>query len=286
MTALQKTLIAATLLTAVGTGIYEARQASMLRRQVETLRREQVPLAEQIQQLQRERDDAASRLAALAGELSRVRSHPAELLKLRGEVSRLYDAASKASDPDVQALLESKARLAELKQRLVQMPEQSIPQLQALGEEDWLEVAKRARLDTDVGLQRAFGHLRSQARGKVSGLLSVALTSYVEANGGQLPTDPMELKPYFKSAPEDGILQQYQISNRGAITEKSPLEEGFDTTFFVEPNRFGVERSGPLEDVLGRFYETNPGKQPANFSDLRTYAHNPAELAALQEQTP
>ncbi len=285
MTTLQKTLITATFLTAVGMGIYEARQASTLRSQVQTLQREQVPLTEQIQQLQRERDDATSKLAALATEISRVKSNPAELLKLRGEVGRLQNATAKATDPDVQALLESKARLAELRRRLTQMPEQNIPQLQVLGEEDWLEVAKRAKLDTEVGLCRAFGKLRSSARGRVSGWMSVALTKYVQASGGQLPDDITALKPYFKTAPDDGILQQYQLSDTGAITEKSPLEEGFDTTFYVEPNRFGVERSGPLEEVLGRFYEANPERQPARFSDLRAYAKNAAEVAALQKWT-
>jgi RNA polymerase sigma factor (sigma-70 family) len=64
MTTLQKTLITATLALAVGTGIYEARQASRLRDQVQTLQQQQAPLAEQIQQLQQERDAAVKRLAA------------------------------------------------------------------------------------------------------------------------------------------------------------------------------------------------------------------------------
>jgi RNA polymerase sigma factor (sigma-70 family) len=64
MTALQKTLITATLTLAVGTGIYQARQTSRLRDQVQTLRQQQAPLAEQIQQLEQERDEAVKRLAA------------------------------------------------------------------------------------------------------------------------------------------------------------------------------------------------------------------------------
>ena len=64
MTTLQKTLITATIVAVVGTGIYEARQASRLRDQVQTLQQLQSPLAEQIQELQQERDDALKRLAA------------------------------------------------------------------------------------------------------------------------------------------------------------------------------------------------------------------------------
>jgi len=62
MTALQKTLITA------GGGIYEARQAATLRSQVQTLQQQQVPLTEQIGQLQRERDDATNQSAMLVNE--------------------------------------------------------------------------------------------------------------------------------------------------------------------------------------------------------------------------
>jgi RNA polymerase sigma factor (sigma-70 family) len=63
MTTLQKTFVGAILVAAVGTGIYEARQASRWRAQAQTLQQQQVPLAAQIAQLQRERDDAVQRLA-------------------------------------------------------------------------------------------------------------------------------------------------------------------------------------------------------------------------------
>ena len=65
MTTLQKTLIAGALTAAVGTGIYEARQAATFRTQVEALRQQQAPLTEQIAQLTRARDDASRQLAAV-----------------------------------------------------------------------------------------------------------------------------------------------------------------------------------------------------------------------------
>jgi len=71
MTTLQKTIIGATLAAAVGTGIYEARQASRLREQVQTLQQQQAPLAEQIQQLTREREDASNKLALPASSTAR-----------------------------------------------------------------------------------------------------------------------------------------------------------------------------------------------------------------------
>ncbi len=78
MTTLQRTIIGATLVAAVGTGIYEARQALNLRGQIETLQRDQ---AEQVQQWQREREEASARLAALHGENARLKSSVANLQK-------------------------------------------------------------------------------------------------------------------------------------------------------------------------------------------------------------
>src|SRR6266404_3446907 len=91
MTALQKTLIIATITAAVGAGIYQAHQAATLRSQVQTLQQQQKPLADQIQQLQRERGEAANRLVAATEEISRLKSADKlnELLKLRGEVGLL-----------------------------------------------------------------------------------------------------------------------------------------------------------------------------------------------------
>jgi RNA polymerase sigma factor (sigma-70 family) len=89
MTTLQKTLITTTLAVVAGAGIYEARQASQLREQNQALQQQQAPLADQLRQLQRERDNATNRLAALADELAKVQKNPSEVLKLRGEVGAL-----------------------------------------------------------------------------------------------------------------------------------------------------------------------------------------------------
>jgi len=96
MTTLQKTIVTATIAVAVGTGVYESRQASKLRTQVQSLQQQQAPLAKQIQQLQGERDEATNRLAAVNEENARLKSgqNLAELLKLRGEVGMLRQKAN------------------------------------------------------------------------------------------------------------------------------------------------------------------------------------------------
>ena len=89
MTTLQKTVITAALAVVAGAGIYEAHQASTLRSQVQNLQQQQAPLADQLRQLQRERDDAMNREASLADELAKVQKNQSEVLKLRGVVGAL-----------------------------------------------------------------------------------------------------------------------------------------------------------------------------------------------------
>jgi hypothetical protein len=95
MTTLQKTIVAAALAAAVGTGIYAVHQGAQLRGQFRSLEEQQAPMTAQIQQLQQEREQAAGQLAALREENARLKSGspPTELLKLRGEVGTLRQRA-------------------------------------------------------------------------------------------------------------------------------------------------------------------------------------------------
>src|SRR6266542_1587184 len=95
MTTLQKAIVTAALAVAAGTGIYQAHQASTLRSEVQTLQQQQAPFVEQIDQLNRQRDDATRQMAALREENERLSRNTAELFRLRGEVSLLRRAQSK-----------------------------------------------------------------------------------------------------------------------------------------------------------------------------------------------
>jgi hypothetical protein len=64
MTTLQKILITLAIAGLAGAGIYAARKAIQLRTQVQTRQQSLAPLLAQIQQLQKERDEVTSRLAA------------------------------------------------------------------------------------------------------------------------------------------------------------------------------------------------------------------------------
>ena len=125
--------------------------------------------------------------------------------------------------------------------------------------------------------------------------MSVALMQYTQAHNGELPNDILQLQQYLKAHVDDLSLQQYQLMHKGRlsdlpagewlITEKAPLDEGFDTTFRVGYDRFGVESGGPLEEPLGEFYKDNPGQEPTDFSQLEAYVKTPAGRSALERLT-
>ena len=91
MTALQKTIVTATIAVLAGVGIYEARHASQLRDEIQTVKRLTMPLETQLQQLTTERDQATNQLSDLLAENTRLKSdaRTRELLKLRGEIGVL-----------------------------------------------------------------------------------------------------------------------------------------------------------------------------------------------------
>lgn len=90
MTTLQKTAVAAVLAAAVGVGIYEAHQASVLRNKVNALQQQQARLAEQLID---ERNLAARRFSNMSMDLDQAQRNLGELLRLRNEVGQLREQA-------------------------------------------------------------------------------------------------------------------------------------------------------------------------------------------------
>jgi RNA polymerase sigma factor (sigma-70 family) len=106
MTTFSKIIIGTTLTVAIGTGIYQARQSSALRSQLESLQQQQTS---QLEQLQQERDATATRLAALQNENERAKANSEELLRLRAEVVRLRTNPPNASQPSSATTNETEA---------------------------------------------------------------------------------------------------------------------------------------------------------------------------------
>ncbi|HVU27145.1 MAG TPA: sigma-70 family RNA polymerase sigma factor [Verrucomicrobiae bacterium] len=96
MTTLQKSIIGAAFVAAVGTGIFEAHQNFQLQNQIQTFQQQQASLTDQIQQLQHEHNNMTNQLADLLAENAQLKSgsNENELLRLRAKSTRLDELAN------------------------------------------------------------------------------------------------------------------------------------------------------------------------------------------------
>jgi len=302
MTTLQKTLIGATLAIVAGAGIYEAYRAALLGDQVQSLQTQQMPLAEQLRQLQQERDEATNRLAVLSEEVAALKTNSAELLKLRRQVTELKLASANPArtTPDTLPLAAKSwaDRVTQLKQRLEQTPGAAVPELKYLSEGDWLNAA-RSELVTEKDYRRAFATLRSAGENQCIMQMHKALGNYLTQNNQQFPTDISQLKPYFETAPEDAMLQRYAIVPASSapnmkmggdwlITVKNPVDEEYDSLWALGPKGFGatsyhgVKEQSVIAPALEAYKAANNGKEPQVPSDILPYLTTPEQQAAYQ----
>lgn len=258
MTTFQKTLTTVTVAVLAGAGGYEARQAAQLRDRVQSLQQQQAPLAERIQELQNNFADATNRLADLLAENTRLKANPErnELLKLRGEVTRLKTTeVQRKSDPVEAAANARVAKVNQLKQRLEQMPNEKIPELQYLTVQDWLRGATYSGdLKTDDDLDRALSQLRRDAKRTFAYSMGEAMANYIAGNNGQLPGDISQLEFYFNPRIDGTILQRYQLlqtgnfsdvpNNEALIAEKAPVDDRYDTLFKISATGFSYQGTG------------------------------------------
>ncbi len=309
MTAIQKTLVSTAIAAALGTGIYEARRVAQLQSQAEALQQQDTALSEENKQLREERNQAAGKLAA--AQRTSARGDQAELQRLRAEVTRLREesrelaqlkAASAATGNDsvIEATLRSWAtRAAQLKERLAQMPEKSIPELQLLTEKNWFDAIKDAKgLETDADFREAMHKLRDGAKNAFGEMTREALKKYAEANNGLLPEDLSQLKPFFETPVDDAVLQRYALQQKGKLSEipgneyifaeKAPLvDEDYDSSF-----EFGMNgtKSSSVRDPgdivwqsLVQFARAHDGLISRDPSQLTPYLKRPLEKEKMNE---
>ena len=299
MTTPQKILTALALAALAGAGFYYARQDSSLRAQAQNLQREQAPLMRQILQLQRERDDATNRLAALAREIAKVRGNSSELLKLRGQVGLLRGSLSQTNDPLVQTALAWQSRMERLKQLFVERPDQRIPELRFLTDRQWLDSAKDSDLTTEAGITLALSKARFFARNDVAPIFQAALKNFLAANAGNLPDNISELKPFLDPPLDEAVLDRYKVLSRDLrqgwlegvdVIEKNVIDKVVDTVFAIGTNMSTYGPSGPIPSMtfppelipaMQAFEADHPGQPSKGLEDLKPYVKTAAQQTAL-----
>ncbi len=294
MTTLQKTIVTVALSIAVGTALYEMRQASILSQRVQTL--EQQPgIDGEHDRLTRERDEATRKIATLIAENERLNRNAGELLGLRGEVTRLREEAREmaTTSPTMKALLK---RVNLLKEKLDQMPDKKIPELQFLTEKDWADAAWDADLDTDDGVRLALSSLRNIATNTFLQLIRSALKKYIFDNDYNLPSNIVELKSYFDISVEDAMIQRYRLVQSGqlnknldaSLVEKSVIvDPDYESTQSISMNGGSTRGINKIEEAVQKavkaFANDNHYQLPSESSQLTEYLTKPIEAASVQK---
>jgi RNA polymerase sigma factor (sigma-70 family) len=285
MTTLQKFIVTAIVAAAAGAGVYEARQAAHWRDEYNKLQQSQ---SEDLQRLQREKDAETQRLAALNGEMAKMKTNGSELLKLREKLTRL------SADEDA-GMKKWASRVALLKQKLEQMPNRKIPELQFATEKDWAEAAWNADLDTEDGVRQALSKLREQAINTfLNEMMKDAMKKYLAANNDIVPASLSELKSYFDVPVTDDMLANYKLLQTGKVDNSADLvtltahaDDEYDTTHSMSIN--GAWGSGynlveqAVNSAINNFQMDHPGQVPTDPSQLQPYLTQPVEPAALQK---
>jgi hypothetical protein len=266
---------------------------------------------------QRKREQIASQLAAerqAADDLGR------ELANARGDLNRLspmaagdpVDQASLAREAQIQAWL---TRVKQLKAFLAQHPEHFIPEMRGLNEDDWLLVAKNAQTDDEDGLRKAFGELREKMKVKFAGGLTAALRKFMAQRNGQLPSDPLELAPYFGGPVDPDVLQRYEMTTGEApgelsagakaaglqlamtqvvLRERAAVDEQYDSRINLGSNGSLKSSGAPGAWIDGydtafrranqAYLQANQGQRSSSLADLLPYFDiplSPAQVASL-----
>jgi hypothetical protein len=259
MTTLQKTLVSAIVLATVATPLaLQYRSEVKLREENQSLRLQLDKQAEMAAENERLANIIATTAQAQSNLLPKDELN--ELLRLRGEVGRLRAESRELANLKAAVRTANAEKPANpLRKQLEQMPDKYIPELQSLDEKKWAEDAARGKLETEEGVREALGNLRRAAKIRFASRLGEALNQYVKANGGQLPNDIVDIKPYLKNPGDekpvdDAVLQRYQVLHNGKISdfapeepliaEKAPVDDQCDTLFQIQASGYTMRGVG------------------------------------------
>jgi RNA polymerase sigma factor (sigma-70 family) len=312
MTKAQMAVVGAVLVAGVATPlVLQHGEQLKLERANAALRAENQQLVAQVAPLA----DENQRLSGLLAQAGASRSAPTgepstELLRLRGEVGRLRadalelarstGAGSTANDSEIEAMAQALAgRATQLKQRLEQMPEKKIPELQLLSQKDWLNAVSDVKpLETDEDYRQAMCTLRSTAKGRFGAAMQQALKQYAEANGGLLPTDLSQLQPWLGSTLDASMLQRYRLAQTGKLSDvtrdqeliaeiASPVDDEFDTHFTFRVNgttsKTVNKTTDALEAAAVAYASANGGLLPREAGQIAPFLQRPLDNGVVQK---
>jgi RNA polymerase sigma factor (sigma-70 family) len=312
MSKLKVGLVGALVVAGVATPlVIQNHSQSKMRTENEQLRQQNMQLNEQMTPLAAENARLSNLIAQATDNQSGRQSQSNEILKLRGEVARLRmnsresarlkDAGgSGTNDPSFEAAFqELAARATQIRQRLEQKPELTIPELKFLSSKDWLEIASYSeKLQSDEDFGRAISDLRSHAKAAFGDMMRKALKQYAQANGDMLPSDISQLQSYFNPPVDEAVLKRYELTQSGKlsdlrrdqmlINEIAPrIDDEYDSHFDFSLNgthsRTSTRTEDAVEAAMTAYANANGGLLPRSSEQLAAYLPQQVDPTRVQK---
>ncbi len=265
MTTGQKVLITTMLAAAVGTGIYEARQASQLRGQVQTLRRLQAPLSGQLRKLQAENERLSNQVVQARDSQTLPKAQLEELMRLRGK--------SGLAQTDAREMAAVKSTLADQTDRLTNATaigvEMAVKMRMTIAQAR-LDLMKKTLDLTDDQTRAIRENMQKHARREMQ-MVQEAMSGKTTPDLRQAVTaersnQDEEIKALL--TPEQlAAYPQFQQAEKTAGAEKSA---NYETTQIADEFSLSKEQ---LEQIRAAFYQMNL-REPARL--------NPEAIAAAK----
>ena len=294
---------------AASSPIYQAKEAAQARAEVRTLQKQQVPLAMEISRLQAEAKKFSELLASAKDQKQLTQAQFNELLKLRGQMGVNRAIAEVQNDPAFQQAQIWLEKEKKIREQFELHPEQKTPEMQFLKEEDWLDHARHADVDTAKGLRIALSNIRTSASGIFAEKFQWALDAYMAANQQQLPASASQVAGYFKPPLQDSdaIFSRYvpaasdpiiamnpiMTTNMLFVQVKSTVVDPIDQrvafgrreTDWIPPLEPTLRNSvlPPELEAVGKAFLDANGQGFLTPYDLKPYATTPEQKAALDK---
>ncbi len=277
-----------------GLARYEMQVASRQNQALVALRQRAAQLAAESASLRRERDATAQDLAAAEQQLAAV-SKP------------------RPDDPTFppERRNEMKAWLSRVKnlhQLFDARPDQRIPEMQFLTDQDWLRVAKNARFDTEDDARRALAAMRDAAISHFTPQLSAALRKLIKSPGIDGLLNIYVLAPLLERPGDAPLLERYELVKGlpdglrlgGEVTwtvqTKAPVDAGYDSRVYVsasDSGSFGFSSAGAPAAWIPNFGErltratkdytaARNGSTPVGLADILPFFNPPLDPAVAQ----
>ena len=284
-------LSAAALLVALGALTQGVRVLSRQRERSQILRQHAAQLEEQLA-AQRRMTETTQRELAVA---------ESQLAQLPATVWSIESRAARERAMEIQTWL---AHVKQLKQLFDQHPEQRIPEMRLLTDDDWLRSGKRSQLDSDENIRAALADVRRAAIAEFGRPLALAMRKYLDAGNPAPPAAALALAPYFENPADADALQNYEIitPNRpngraGApvwsVQQKSPVDADYDerlamssdggTGFANPPAAWIPNFRERLQQATKDYAAANHGAQPTNISDVIPLMNPPLEPSQAEK---